>query len=133
VSAQTQTNNEATDLKGILGTPLYNSNFAKITSLRVIDVEIPKTEMSIIEKGTMLGIGDVTNIGTIVATYKNSGTVFGEGIITVGNDGISSNDSIGWTSYDRGKINSDRSQNYHDLMFFMDGKPHFFHCEIRTS
>jgi hypothetical protein len=53
MSAQTQTSNAVTTLKGILGPPLYYSNFAKITSLRVIDAGIPKPEMYIIEKGTI--------------------------------------------------------------------------------
>jgi hypothetical protein len=58
-----------------------------MTALRVIDVgEVPKTEVSIIEKGTMVGIGNVTNIGTFVATYKTNRIIFGEGkgIITLG-------------------------------------------------
>jgi hypothetical protein len=87
---------------------------------RVIDVEVPKTEMSIIEKGTMVGIGNVTDVGTFVATYKTNRIIFGEGkgIITVGN-GISGNDTISWTSHDIGRINSDRSENYHGIMFFL--------------
>jgi hypothetical protein len=92
----------------MLGTPLYHSNNAKMTALRVIDVEVPRTEMSIMEKGSMLGIGNVTNVGTFIATYKTNRIIFGdgEGIITVGN-GISGNDTIGWTSHDIGRINSD--------------------------
>jgi hypothetical protein len=120
-SAQTQTSDAAIDLKGMLGTPLYYSNNSKMTALRVIDVgEVPKTEVSIIEKGTMVGIGNVTNVGTFVTTHKTNRIVFteGKGIITVGN-GISGNDTIGWTSHDIGRINSDRSENYHGIMFFL--------------
>jgi hypothetical protein len=121
-SAQTQTNDATIDLGTILGTPLYHSNNAKITSLRVIDVrEVPKTEVSIIEKGTMVGIGNVTNIATFIETYKTNKIIFseGKGIITAGN-GIIGNDTIGWTSHDIGKINPDRSENYHGIMFFLD-------------
>jgi hypothetical protein len=94
-SARTQTSNAAIDLKGMLGTPLYHSNNAKMTALRVIDVEVPRTEMSIMEKGSMLGIGNVTNVGTFIATYKTNRIIFGDGkgIITVGN-GISGNDTM---------------------------------------
>jgi hypothetical protein len=120
-SAQTQTNNATIDLRTILGTPLYHSKNTMITSQRVIDVgEVPKTGVSIIEKGTMVGMGNVTNIATFIETYKTNKIIFsdGKGIITAGN-GISGNDTIGWTSHDVGKINSDRSENYHGLMFFL--------------
>ena len=73
-SAQVQTNNNnatTINLREILGTPLYHSNSGKITALRVIDVgEVPKTEVSVMERGTMVGIGNVTNIGTFIETYK---------------------------------------------------------------
>ncbi|HET7284625.1 MAG TPA: hypothetical protein VFI70_08060 [Nitrososphaeraceae archaeon] len=122
-SAQTQTSDATIDLRGILGTPLYHSNNAKITALRVIDVgEVPKTEVSIIEKGTMVGIGNVTNIATFIEIYKTNKIVFseGKGMITAGN-GIAGDDTITWTSHDIGKINSDKSENYHGIMFFLGG------------
>lgn len=120
-NAQTKTNDATIDLRTVLGTPLYHSNNAKITSLRVIDVgEVPKTEVSIIEKGTMVGIGNVTNIATFIETYKTNKIIFsdGRGIITAGN-GISGNGTIGWTSHDIGKISFDRGENYHGIMFFL--------------
>ncbi len=120
-SVQSQTNDTTIDLRTMLGTPLYHSNNTKITSQRVIDVgEVPKTEVSIIEKGTMVGIGNVTNIATFIEIYKTNKIIFsdGKGIITAGN-GIGGNDTIGWTSHDIGKINSDRSENYHGIMFFL--------------
>jgi hypothetical protein len=42
----------------------------------------------------------------------------GKGMITAGN-GINGNYTIGWTSHDIGKINFDRSVNYHGIMFFL--------------
>lgn len=121
--AQTQTSDANIDLRGILGTPLYHSNNTKITALRVIDVaEVPKTEVSIIEKGTMVGIGNVTNIATFIEIDKTNKIIFseGKGMITAGND-IGGGDTITWTSHDIGKINSDKSENYHGIMFFLGG------------
>ncbi len=115
--AQAQTS--ATFNLETLGTPLYHSNSVKMISQRVIDTEeIPKIEVSIIGKGTMAGIGNVTNIGTFIETYKTNKIIFGEGkgMITAGNG---SNNSISWKSYDVGKINSDKSENYHGIMFFI--------------
>ena len=124
-SAQVQTNNNnatTINLREILGTPLYHLNSGKITALRVIDVgEVPKTEVSVMERGTMVGIGNVTNIGTFIETYKTNKIIFGEGkgIITPENgSGGGGSDIITWTSHDIGKINSDRSESYHGIMFF---------------
>jgi hypothetical protein len=122
-SAQRQTSDATINLRDILGTPLYHSNNAKITTLRVIDVgEVPKTEVSIIEKGIMVGIGNVTNIATFTEIYKTNKIIFseGKGMITSGNS-IGGNDTITWTSHDIGKINSDKSENYHGIMFFLGG------------
>ena len=51
--------------------------------------------------------------------------IFGEGkgIITAENSGSGgdSSDIITWTSHDIGKINSDRSENHHGIMFFIGG------------
>lgn len=72
-SAQVQTNNNnatTINLREILGTPLYHLNSGKITALRVIDVGEVPTEVSVMERGTMVGIGNVTNIGTFIETYK---------------------------------------------------------------
>jgi hypothetical protein len=120
-TAQTRTNDTTIDLMTILGTPLYHSNNTKITSQRAIDVgQVSKTEVSIIEKGTMVRIGNVTNIATFNETYKTTKIIFsdGKGLITAGN-GTSGNDTISWTSHDIGRINSDRSENYHGIIFFL--------------
>jgi len=96
--------------------PLYHSNIGKVTSIKMLNVTgFPRTEVSFTENGTMVGIGNVTNIGTFLETNKSDKTISGQGrgiITTI--DG----DLVMWTSYDLGQINSVNGEKYRGIIFF---------------
>jgi hypothetical protein len=96
--------------------PLYHSNIGKVTSIKILNVTgFPRTEVSFTENGTMVDIGNVTNIGTFLETNKSDKSISGQGKgIIATTDG----DLVMWTSYDLGQINSDKSEKYRGIIFF---------------
>lgn len=118
-SAQSTYNNTI-NLEQTLGTPLYHSSNSKLISLRVIDTsENLQTESTVMEKGIMTGIGNVSNIGTFIETYKTNKIVYGQGKGIISSEKNGNNDLITWKSYDIGTINPDRSKIYHGIIFFI--------------
>ncbi|MGB8100348.1 MAG: hypothetical protein WCE96_01585, partial [Nitrososphaeraceae archaeon] len=60
--------------------PLYHSIIGKVTSIKILNVTgFPRTEVSFTENGTMVGIGNVTNIGTFLETNKSDKSISGQG------------------------------------------------------
>ncbi|HYA85383.1 MAG TPA: hypothetical protein VEH06_18350, partial [Candidatus Bathyarchaeia archaeon] len=63
----------------IAASPFYESNVGKIINQRTVSTAngTPQIEHSIIENGTLKGIGKVTNIGTWISTFKSPNTYDG--------------------------------------------------------
>jgi hypothetical protein len=83
--------------------PFYESKDGKIIGQRIVSTgngTTPQIEVSVIENGTMKGVGNVTSLGTWTNTFRsriNYG--FGQGVITTA-DG---QDMATWTGYGVGK------------------------------
>jgi hypothetical protein len=79
--------------------PFYESKDGKIIGQRIVSTgngTTPQIEVSVIENGTMKGVGNVTSLGTWTNTFRsriNYG--FGQGVITTA-DG---QDMATWTGY----------------------------------
>lgn len=97
--------------------PLYESIAGKLTGIRILnDTKLHKTEVSFTENGTMSVIGNVTNTGTFLETFRSNETIFGQGrgiIMSTGNG-----EFINWTSYDLGQISPDKSERYRGIILF---------------
>jgi hypothetical protein len=106
-SNNNNSNSNATTSLGLVATsPFYESKVGKIIGQRIVSTgngTTPQIEVSVIENGTIKGVGNVTSLGTWTNTFKspriNYG--FGQGVITTA-DG---QDMATWTGYGVGKSN----------------------------
>jgi len=101
----------------IAASPFYESNVGKIINQRTVSTAngTPQIEHSIIENGTLKGIGKVTNIGTWISTFKSPNTYdgAGQGVITTA-DG----QTAYWSAYGIGRSNVNGVIIFHDVIFF---------------
>jgi hypothetical protein len=87
-SVVSSNNNNATTSLGLITTsPFYESKDGKVIGQRIVSTgngNTPQIEVSVIENGTIKGVGNVTNLGTWTNTFRspriNYG--FGQGVIT---------------------------------------------------
>jgi hypothetical protein len=113
-------NSNATTSLGLIATsPFYESKVGKIIGQRIVSTgngTTPQIEISVIENGTIKGVGNVTSLGTWTNTFRspriNYG--FGQGVITTA-DG---QNMATWTAYGVGKSNIKGVITYHDIMIF---------------
>jgi hypothetical protein len=112
-------NNATTSLGLIAASPFYEANVGKIIGQRIVstgDGTTPEVEQSILENGTIKGVGNVTSLGTWTNTFRSPGISYGvgQGVITT-TDG---RDMATWTAYDIGRSNTDGVIIYHGISFF---------------
>jgi hypothetical protein len=120
ISSNNNSNSNATTSLGLVATsPFYESKVGKIIGQRIVSTgngTTPQIEVSVIENGTIKGVGNVTSLGTWTNTFRspriNYG--FGRGVITTA-DG---QDMATWTGYGVGKSNIKGIITYHDIIFF---------------
>jgi len=113
--------NDNSNLTGGLGliaaSPFYESNVGKIINQRIISTAngTHQIEHSIIENGTLKGVGKVTNFGTWISTFKPPNTYHGagQGVITTANGQTAS-----WSAYGIGRSNVKGVIIFHDVIFF---------------
>ena len=73
----TSDNRNSTGSLGLIAaTPFYESNVGKIIGQRIVGTAngTPQIEHSIIENGTLKGVGNVTNLGTWISDLKSPNT-----------------------------------------------------------
>jgi hypothetical protein len=111
--------NATTSLGLVASSPFYESKDGKVIGQRIVSTgngTTPQIEVSVIENGTIKGVGNVTSLGTWTNTFRspriNYG--FGQGVITTA-DG---QDMATWTAYGVGKSNTNGVITYHDIIFF---------------
>ena len=113
-------NSNATTSSGLIATsPFYESKDGKIIGQRIVSTgngTTPQIEVSVIENGTIKGVGNVTNLGTWTNTFKSPRINYGvgQGVITTA-DG---QDMATWTGYGVGKSNIKGVITYHDIILF---------------
>ena len=97
-------------------TPFYESNVGKIIGQRIVSTAIgtPQIEHSIVENGTLKGVGNVTNLETWISSLKSPNTYYGsgKGVITTA-DGQKA-----WSAYGIGRSKVNGGIIYHDVIFF---------------
>jgi hypothetical protein len=113
-------NSNATTSVGLIATsPFYESKIGKIIGQRIVSTGngiTPQIEQSIIESGTIKGVGNVTSVGTWTNTFRSPRINYGvgQGVITTA-DG---KDMATWTGYGVGKSDINGVRTYHDIIFF---------------
>jgi hypothetical protein len=112
-------NSDKTTSLAIEASPFYEAKVGKITGQRVVSSTnggSPQIEQSIIENGTIKGVGNVTNLQTWTNTLRSPKIYYGigQGIITTA-DG---QDMATWTGYDIGRSNIGGVITYHGITFF---------------
>ncbi|MGA9844133.1 MAG: hypothetical protein WBQ25_17660 [Nitrososphaeraceae archaeon] len=113
-------NSNATTSSGLIATsPFYESKDGKIIGQRIVSTgngTTPQIEVSVIENGTIKGVGNVTSLGTWTNTFRSPRINYGvgQGVITTA-DG---QDMATWTGYGVGKSNIKGVMTYHDIIFF---------------
>jgi hypothetical protein len=93
------------------------TNGAKDTGTRVLGITGPvQTEDSYIANVTIKGVGNATDSGTFITTYKPSGitTSVGQGIIITSTDG----EIATYTAKDLGVANKKGERIYHGIQIF---------------
>ena len=96
--------------------PFYESKVWKLIGQAVSNSAAPQVQVSIVENGTMKGVGNVTNLETWWDTYKTPTIInaLGRGILTT-NDGQMAT----WTAQDVGRINLNTGvTTFNGIMFF---------------
>jgi len=100
-----------------IASPFYESNVGKIINQRIVSTAngTPQIEHSIIENGTLKGVGNVTNFGTWISTFKPPNTYrgAGQGVITTADGRTAS-----WSAYGIGRPNIKGVIIFHDVIFF---------------
>ena len=114
----TSDNRNSTGSLGLIAaTPFYESNVGKIIGQRIVSTAngTPEIEHSIIENGTLKGVGNVTNLGTWISSLKSPNTYYGagQGVITTA-DGQKAT----WIAYGIGRSYVNGVIIYHDVIFF---------------
>jgi hypothetical protein len=96
--------------------PFYESKVWKLIGQAVSNSAAPQVQVSIVENGTMKGVGNVTNLETWWDTYKTPTIInaLGRGILTTKDGQMAS-----WTAQDVGRINLNTGiTTYNGIMFF---------------
>jgi hypothetical protein len=110
-------NNNSIRGLSLVENPVCKSEVGKITGQRIVTTSngIPQIEQSILEMGTIKGVGNVTNLQTWNDTFKSPGIFYGvgQGIMT-STDGQTAN----WIGYDIGRVNNNGVIIYHGITFF---------------
>lgn len=112
-------NNVTTTLGLIAASPFYEAKVGKIVGQRIVSTgngTTPEVEQSILENGTIKGVGNVTSLGTWTNTFRSPRINYGvgQGVITTA-DG---QDMATWTAYDIGRSNIKGVIIYHGISFF---------------
>ena len=96
--------------------PFYESKVWKLIGQAVSNNAAPQVQVSIVENGTMKGVGNVTNLETWWDTYKTPTIInaLGRGILTTKDGQMAT-----WTAQDVGRINLNTGiTTYNGIMFF---------------
>jgi hypothetical protein len=96
--------------------PFYESKVWKLIGQAVSNSAAPQVQVSIVENGTMKGVGNVTNLETWWDTYKTPTIInaLGRGILTTKDGQMAT-----WTAQDVGRINLNTGiTTYNGIMFF---------------
>jgi hypothetical protein len=114
----TSDNSYSTGSLGLIPTtPFYESNVGKIIGQRIVSTAngTPQIEHSIVENGTLKGVGNVTNLETWISSLKSPNTYYGsgKGVITTA-DGQKAT----WSAYGIGRSKVNGGIIYHDVIFF---------------
>jgi hypothetical protein len=100
----------------IAQSPFYESKVWKLIGQAVSNNAAPQVQVSIVENGTMKGVGNVTNLETWWDTYKTPTIInaLGRGILTTKDGQMAT-----WTAQDVGRINLNTGiTTYNGIMFF---------------
>ena len=100
----------------IAQSPFYESKVWKLIGQAVSNNAAPQVQVSIVENGTMKGVGNVTNLETWSDTYKTPTIInaLGRGILTTKDGQMAT-----WTAQDVGRINLNTGiTTYNGIMFF---------------
>ena len=100
----------------IAQSPFYESKVWKLIGQAVSNSAAPQVQVSIVENGTMKGVGNVTNLETWWDTYKTPTIInaLGRGILTTKDGQMAT-----WTAQDVGRINLNTGiTTYNGIMFF---------------
>jgi hypothetical protein len=95
---------------------LYEAKIGNLVGTRVLNViGEPQLEYSIVENGTITGIGNVTNIQTWIDTLRTPKVIHGEGKgVMITHDGQRAT----WIGYDIGQIQNNGSIIYKGITIF---------------
>ena len=96
--------------------PFYESKVWKLIGQAVSNSAAPQVQVSVVENGTMKGVGNVTNLETWWDTYKTPTIInaLGRGILTTKDGQMAT-----WTAQDVGRINLNTGiTTYNGIMFF---------------
>ena len=96
--------------------PFYESKVWKLIGQAVSNSAAPQVQVSVVENGTMKGVGNVTNLETWWDTYKTPTIInaLGRGILTTKDGQMAT-----WTAQDVGRINLNTGvTTFNGIMFF---------------
>ena len=96
--------------------PFYESNVWKLIGQAVSDSAAPQVQVSVVENGTMKGVGNVTNLETWWDTYKTPTIInaLGRGILTTKDGQMAT-----WTAQNVRRINLNTGvTTFNGIMFF---------------
>ena len=96
--------------------PFYESKVGKLIGQVVSNSAAPQVQVSVIENGTITGVGNVTNLETWWDTYKTPTIInaLGRGILTTKDGQMAT-----WTAQDIGRINLNTGiTTFNGIMFF---------------
>ena len=96
--------------------PFYESKVWKLIGQAVSNSAAPQVQVSLVENGTMKGVGNVTNLETWWDTYKTPTIInaLGRGILTTKDGQMAT-----WTAQDVGRINLNTGvTTFTGIMFF---------------
>ncbi len=101
-----------------LGNPFYEATSSNLISQRVLNATsegAPQTDLSIIQKAAIKGVGNITNLGTWTITFKTAEIVYGKGkgVITTENGEMAR-----WIANDIGRSDHKGIITYNGLIFF---------------
>jgi hypothetical protein len=96
--------------------PFYESKVGKVIGQVVSNSVAPQVQVSVVENGTMKGVGNVTNLETWWDTYKTPTIInaLGRGILTTKDGQMAT-----WTAQDLGRINVNTGvTTFNGIIFF---------------
>jgi hypothetical protein len=104
----------------IAQSPFYEANIGRVIAQIVTSsgggASPPQIQVSVMENGTIIGIGNVTNLETWLDTYRSPTIInaVGHGILTTKDRQMAT-----WTAYDKGSINVNTGvTTFKGIMFF---------------